>query len=158
MSPGDASSLEVPGEPLPEPRPPFETMAFSDGMLRAVRQWVADRGRAAGLDAFRIADLVLAVNELAANTIRHATGSGTLRLWCEDERLVCEVRDQGHMPDPMIGHRLPDDAPATSRGLYLVNRICDRVEVRSSTEGTSVRVHMDRRPRPEPRQRPIAPA
>jgi anti-sigma regulatory factor (Ser/Thr protein kinase) len=139
---------------MPEPRPPVETMSFSEGMLRAVRQWVADRGRAAGLDSFRTADLVLAVNELAANTLRHATGSGSLRLWNDGDRLVCEVRDQGHMPDPGIGHRLPDAVPETGRGLYMVNRICDLVQVRTSTEGTAIRVHMDRRPRPQPRQRP----
>ena len=38
---------------------------------------------------------MLAVDELAANSIRHGGGRGVVRLWTEDGALVCDVRDRG---------------------------------------------------------------
>ena len=46
----------------------------------------------------------------------------------------------GHLADPLTGRLTPPlDAPG-GRGLYLVNQLCDLVQVRSSPQGTTVRV------------------
>jgi anti-sigma regulatory factor (Ser/Thr protein kinase) len=82
------------------------------------------------------------VHELAANTIAHADGHGTLRIWTEQERLVCEVTDTGHIIDPLAG-RLSGRPHEGGHGLRLVHQVCDFVEVRSGSFGTNIRVYRD---------------
>jgi hypothetical protein len=64
------------------PRPPAraETLDYCDD-LRPVRSFVASRARCAGLTPLRISDLVLAIGELAGNTVRHTDGGGTVQVW-----------------------------------------------------------------------------
>jgi anti-sigma regulatory factor (Ser/Thr protein kinase) len=84
----------------------------------------------------------LAVNELASNSIRHAGGEGRIRCWREPDRIVCEVRDSGRIEDPLAGRGLPSDDLACGRGLWLVNQLCDLVQLRSLASGVAVRLHM----------------
>jgi anti-sigma regulatory factor (Ser/Thr protein kinase) len=130
-------------EPLP---PPAEnaTSLVIDGQLGPVRQFSAGEGRAAGLDHARVNDLVLAVSEIAANALGHAGGGGVIRSWCSSEELLCQVEDHGFITDPLAGrYRQPADAQG-GHGLWLVNRVCDLVERRSSPAGTITRLHMRR--------------
>jgi anti-sigma regulatory factor (Ser/Thr protein kinase) len=89
----------------------------------------------------RLDELVIAVPELTANTIAHANGHGTLRIWTEQERLVCEVTDTGHLSDPLADRRLSSTAHESGNGLRVVHQVCDFVEVRS---GTNIGVYHDR--------------
>jgi anti-sigma regulatory factor (Ser/Thr protein kinase) len=91
-----------------------------------------------------IGDLVLAVNEVAANSIAHGGGSGTLRVWRDGGALVCEVSDRGHLDDPLADRRRPAPGQDGGRGLWLANQLCDLVQVRSFATGTTVRLHMHR--------------
>jgi anti-sigma regulatory factor (Ser/Thr protein kinase) len=84
----------------------------------------------------------VAVSELAANTVRHAGGSGVLRSWRTPEAVVHEVRDAGVLRDPLVGRRRPGVEEEAGRGLWLVHQLCDLVEVRSDATGTTVRVQM----------------
>ena len=130
-------------EPLP---PPAEnaTSLVIDGQLGPVRQVSASEGQAAGLDRARVNDLVLAVSEIAANALGHAGGGGVIRYWCTSEEILCQVEDHGHISDPLAGrYRKPADAPG-GHGLWLVNRVCDLVERRSSPAGTVTRLHIRR--------------
>jgi hypothetical protein len=45
----------------------------------------------------------LAVGEVAANSIRHAGGSGEALLWPTGESVVCELRDTGVVTNPLVG-------------------------------------------------------
>ena len=85
---------------------------------------------------------MLAVDELATNTLRYARGEGTLRTWRENGSLLVEVADGGHIADPLAGRDLPSPDEIGGRGLYLVNQLCDLVQMRSSPEGSVIRVHM----------------
>ena len=85
---------------------------------------------------------MLAVHELATNSVRHGGGHGTCRLWRDGTALVCEVSDHGWITDPMAGRRRPAADQPGGRGLWLVNQLCDAVELRSSPAGTVVRVRM----------------
>lgn len=128
-------------------------MAFSfRSELPEVRALVQAHARAAGLSQDRADDLMLAVSEVAANTLRHTPGPGFLRIWHDDTEIVCEVRDQGVISDPAAAGRRapPPDAPG-GHGLWLVRQVCDRVELHSGTDGTIVRMHMslDGKPRPD---------
>lgn len=72
----------------------------------------------------------------------HATaGPGcTLRVWAEPSALVCEVRGPQPVDDPMAGRRRPQPTEPDARGLWLANQMCDLVQVRSTPEGSTVRV------------------
>jgi anti-sigma regulatory factor (Ser/Thr protein kinase) len=128
--------------PLPKPPAPAEILSFDRRTFHEVRGVVARRGGDAGLDSSRTQDLVLAVHELAANSVRHGGGNGVLRAWLDEDAVVCEVRDRGQITDPLAGRRTPDLEQLGGRGLWLANQTCDLVQLRSSAEGTVIRVHM----------------
>lgn len=129
-------------DPLPSPPARAGERSFSIDDLKVVRDLVAERALAAGLDPRRVPDLVLAVNELATNSVRHAGGQGTLLVWETEHELVCEVRDGGRIDEPLVGRRRPDPTEAAGRGLWLVNQVCDLVQLRSFTSGNVVRLNM----------------
>ncbi len=136
-------SLATPfSDPLPEPRPPVHELAFESEDLADLRQFIAQRARAAGLGPERAEDIVLAVNEVATNSVRHGGGGGTLRAWQEPDALICEVRDRGRIKDPLAGRRRPSGAQVGGYGLWLANQVCDLVQLRSHADGSTVRVHM----------------
>jgi anti-sigma regulatory factor (Ser/Thr protein kinase) len=130
--------------PLPEPPAVHATLAFNGNGLRPVRRLVSIQAARAGFTSQPIADLVLATNEVAANSIEHGGGSGTLRVWRDGDVLVCEVRDGGHLDDPLADRRRPAAEKEGGRGLWLANQLCDLVQVRSFKMGTTVRLHMHR--------------
>jgi anti-sigma regulatory factor (Ser/Thr protein kinase) len=127
---------------LHEPPFPAVQMRFDLENLRAVRQLVERMADSAGLGRPRTHDLTVAVNELAANSIRHGGGSGTLRVWQGGGSLICEVRDQGVIDDPLIGRARPMLDRRDGRGVWLVHHLCDLVQIRSDETGTTVRIHM----------------
>jgi hypothetical protein len=53
------------------------------------------------------------------------------------------VRDRGWIRDPLAGRVAPRENKATGRGLWLVNQLCDLVQLRSSPAGTTLRLHID---------------
>jgi anti-sigma regulatory factor (Ser/Thr protein kinase) len=131
------------------PRPPAhaEALSYCDE-LRSVRSFVGSRAKRAGLTPSRISDLVLAISELAANTLRHTDGSGTVEIWQTGEEIICQVADTGQITDPLAMHRAPSDEVLGGKGLWLVNQVCDLVEARTGRAGTTTRLHMRLR-RPE---------
>ena len=84
---------------------------------------------------------MLAVNELASNSVEHGAGSGRLRLWAGgSEGLLAEVSDAGRLPDPFPGMVLPDTSGPRGRGLWLASELSDVMEVWADDSGTVVRV------------------
>jgi anti-sigma regulatory factor (Ser/Thr protein kinase) len=132
----------LPGLTSPALAPPPATAGRLDYTtdLRAVREFVAGHARAAGLDEDRAADLVLAAGEVAANTIAHTAGGGTLVIWRTGTELICQVTDHGQITDPLVGLRRP--AETRGLGLWVVHQVCDLVELRSDRAGTTVRMHV----------------
>jgi anti-sigma regulatory factor (Ser/Thr protein kinase) len=129
--------------PLPEPRTgAVHVLEFDGGSLRRVRRFVAEHARLAVLSPERVDEVVLAVNEVTTNTVRHGGGRGTLRLWLQGDVLVVEVRDRGSIGDPLVGRGAPALQQEGGRGLWLVNQLCDLVQLRSSTKGAAVRLHV----------------
>lgn len=130
--------------PLPEPGASAEPMGFGPGDLTALRAFVAGAASAAGILGARADDLRLAVHEAATNSVRHGGGAGTLRTWMEEDALVCEVRDDGRIHDPLAGRRSPRGDRPGGHGLWIIQQVCDLAQVRSSAEGTVVRMRMRR--------------
>ena len=127
--------------PLPAP-PPAAVRLEYEGDLRPVRALVASRAAAAGLSERRLPDLVLAVSEVAANTLAHAGGPGTLHVWQEAGEIVCQLGDGGWITDPLAGRWRPGPGEARGQGLWVVNQLCDLVEVRTGRSGTTIRLRM----------------
>lgn len=127
---------------LPNPPAPFEQFTFAMGQLHDLRSFVTRHAVAAGLSAERISDAVLAVNEVATNSLRYGGERGTLTVWHEGPTLVCEVHDTGQITDPLAGRRLPNPAAVGGYGLWLVNHLCDLVQVRTGPGGSVVRLHV----------------
>jgi anti-sigma regulatory factor (Ser/Thr protein kinase) len=119
-------------------------LRFDAGTLEPLRRYVFDQAIAASLSPSRAADLVLAANELATNSVRHADGLGVLQVWQTPDALVCDVRDDGCIRDRLVGRVRPAEGQADGFGLWLVNQVCDLVQVRSSPSRTVVRLHMRR--------------
>lgn len=129
-------------EPLADPPTRAEELRFDADSLVKVREFVARAGLKAGLRPLRVADLVFAANEVASNSVRHGGGAGTAGVWSADGEFVCEVADRGYIDEPLVGRERPAVHKASGRGLWLVNHLCDLVEVRSFDSGTVVRLHM----------------
>jgi anti-sigma regulatory factor (Ser/Thr protein kinase) len=110
--------------------------------LSQVRAMVQQQARESGLPEDRTTDLVLAVSEVAANTLRHTQSSGTLRIWHDEHEIVCEIRDSGQITDPRQGEHKPAPGSSGGHGLWLVRQVCDQVELISDESGTTIRMHM----------------
>ena len=128
--------------PLPPPAPGAMSYAYTTD-LAAVRAVVYRYARQAGLTESRAIDLVLAVSEVAANTVRHAKSPGSLKIWYDTEEIVCQIQDEGTITDPLAGRRQPSLEAMGGHGLWIVNQVCDEVEMRSDETGTTIRLHMD---------------
>jgi anti-sigma regulatory factor (Ser/Thr protein kinase) len=124
-----------------EPPPGASATFFQAADLPFVRALVADRAAAAGLDDDRAADAVQAVHELAANSVVHGGGTGTLRTWRLADRLVCEVRDFGRLASPLAGRLRPPLTAEHGRGLVVVHWLADLVQTFTCQTGTTTRVH-----------------
>jgi anti-sigma regulatory factor (Ser/Thr protein kinase) len=114
--------------------------------LSQLRALVLAQAREAGLAEGKTNDLVLAVSEVAGNTLRHTRSSGTLAIWHDEREIVCEIHDEGIITDPKAGQVKPGIDATGGHGLWLVNQVCDRVELISGPSGTTVRMHMWLRP------------
>lgn len=140
------STQFAPGNPLegslPEREVPAATLGFGKSDLRTVRRAVMDLACSAGLSQRRNEDLVLAVCEVATNSIQHGGGGGCLAIWRDDGELVCDLRDGGRISDPLVGRERPSVDQSSGRGLWIVNQLCDLVQIRSGVQGTHVRLRM----------------
>ena len=131
------------GEPLPAPPASVQELQFDAETLRSVRQLLTRRAAEAGLEVSRATDLVLAVNEVATNSVHHG-GSGLLRIWMGTRWLVCEIEDSGSIDDPLAGRGEPRGEQDSGRGLWIANHLCDLVQVRTYATHTVVRLHLRR--------------
>ena len=128
-------------QPLSEPPPDALKRDFEVDGLGRLRRWVAEQASASGLDAERAADLVLAINELTSNTLKHADTHGVLRFWKAAGEVIFQIEDSGHITDPLVGRRRRQASGDGGLGLWMVNQLCDLVEVRTSARGTTIRTH-----------------
>jgi serine/threonine-protein kinase RsbW len=105
--------------------------------LHALRRLVARVAGRVRLHPERQQQLVLAVNEAVTNAIRHATGHARVTIAHDSARrhLVVEVSDQGKGIPPDVVAQRPAPEATGGRGLYLVQVLCDHVEILTSTAG-----------------------
>ena len=128
-------------EPLPAPPADAQVLAYQTS-LRPVRELVASHGTALRMADDRITNMVIAAGEITANTLRHTGAGGTFWIWHTGQEVICQARDQGWIADPLAGRwRRPPEG--SGHGLWVVNQVCDLVEIRTSrAAGTIIRLHM----------------
>ena len=130
--------LSLPLSPVPTAA---TTLAFAGEDLSEVRR-VAGAFAARTVPRERVADFVLGVHEVAANSVRHGPGNGVLSLWEQPDRLIAQVDDTGGFVDPLVGRAEPDLLEFSGRGLWLTNQLFDLVQIRSFSSGAVVRMHL----------------
>ena len=119
------------------------SLGFDLEELEAVRTFVTSWAEEQGLERPHAQDLMLAMHELTANSVRHGGGHGTVRVWRDGDAVVGEVSDRGRMrATPLAGRAMPDDTTEGGRGLWIVNQLCDLVQIRSVPGGSVVRVRL----------------
>ncbi|MBT2388304.1 MEDS domain-containing protein [Streptomyces sp. ISL-1] len=128
-------------QPLARP-PRAAVFAFEAECLPDARDFAVDRAKYLGLTGERVEDFALAVAELTTNSVVHGGGSGTVWVWGEGGQVLCEVRDSGHLSDPLAGRRPPLRDQLGGRGLLMVNYLTDLVRVHTGPEGTAIRFHL----------------
>jgi anti-sigma regulatory factor (Ser/Thr protein kinase) len=126
--------------PLPEPPVRAPAVHFDGRNLSAIRTVVRRQAHNAGVAHDRADDLALAVTEIATNSIRHGGGQGSLRMWHDDDAFACEIRDDGHLDNVLVGRRAPALDAQSGRGVWLAHQLTDLVQIRSSESGTTTRV------------------
>ena len=117
------------------------TLAFDADALADVRAFATAEAARRGLAGDRLLDLELTVNELAANSIVHGGGHGTLRVWSRSGHVICEIGDSGRLRDPLAGRHPVGPEVYGGRGLLLVNQISDLVRMSRTADGTRIQVH-----------------
>lgn len=136
----------------PDGAPPVLDLRFDAGTLQALRTKVRACALRAGFAESRVQDVVLAVHELAANSVCHGGGAGRLRVWKLAGSLLCQVDDgdllraaeagDGHArPGYLSDRMLVDSLPCVrGHGLHLVRQVADQMQSLSGSHGTRVRI------------------
>jgi anti-sigma regulatory factor (Ser/Thr protein kinase) len=132
------AAISAPLAPVP---PEADTVRYRTD-LRPVRAMVTAACHRAGLSVMQTTDMTLAVSEIAANTLRHTKAGGVTQAWQRDGELLCQISDTGHITDPLAGIRKPAGGQPGGLGLWLVNQLCDLVELRTGDSGTVIRLHI----------------
>ncbi|WP_017542316.1 ATP-binding protein, partial [Nocardiopsis prasina] len=126
---------------LPPPGGEQRSLEFG-GDLASLRTAVTELAEKAEVAPDRLSDLVLAVNELAANAVEHGGGSGTVTLWRSPGWTRCDVTDRGPgLGDPLRGYDPADPLSPRGYGLWITRQLCDYMEIGSAGRGTRIRLH-----------------
>ncbi len=109
--------------------------------LHDLRLWTQTCALQAGLSAERAVLLMLAVSELATNTLLHTGGGGVVEVRSEGSGVICEVTDDGPA-GARVSRPMPPAGAPNGRGLAIVEQVCDDVSVRAQGGQTVVRLWM----------------
>jgi anti-sigma regulatory factor (Ser/Thr protein kinase) len=111
---------------------------FTIETLVMVRHEVMRWARSHGMTDPPLDRVVVAVNEIATNAVRHGGGTGRLELWRVGDLLYCRVTDHGVglSPDHVI--QLPPTHTTSGRGLWLAREGSETMTVRREDGATSI--------------------
>jgi anti-sigma regulatory factor (Ser/Thr protein kinase) len=127
--------------PLEDPTGPVSEHPL-DGSLIELRRAIADDPALRSLSPERRSDLVFAINEAATNAMQHGGATCMTRIWHDGDVVVTEVSSHSGIADVLAGRRRPPADALDGRGLWLINQLCDLVELRSGLSGTTLRMHV----------------
>jgi anti-sigma regulatory factor (Ser/Thr protein kinase) len=133
------TAISAANAPLAQPAD-AQLCVVNSADMADLRRTAAAYAAAHGLSDERAQDLVLVLTELASNSIEHAHSTATVILSNGGPRVVCQVRDTGHISDPLAGRRPAPPEQLRGRGLLLVNQLSDLVRIHTSPNGTTVEI------------------
>lgn len=118
---------------------------FGPSDLRGVRQVV----QAIASDRLpnRVDDVVLAVHEVAVNSVVHGAGRGVLRIDETPEAIVFTVEDEDGTGSVPLLNPIDDGAPS-GRGLWIAHLLSDHLTIDVGPSRTSVRLRLVLTPEP----------
>ncbi len=121
------------------PGPAVLDLGFGSSGLSGLRSTVAQWAGTLVGNAVAIDDLLLVVNELCGNAIRHGGGQGRVRLWTDGFLMMCRVTDSGPGIAQAEAQGLIRPAPETAggRGLWIARRLAD-LRIDTGPSGTTV--------------------
>ncbi|GAA1674938.1 hypothetical protein GCM10009733_084950 [Nonomuraea maheshkhaliensis] len=96
-----------------------------------------------GFSGERANDLIIAINEAAANILEHGTGTGVLTARRDAHGIWVEIVEPGGTLT--ADHLPPSDPPASAVrgfGLWIIRQLCDVVTVDHPDGHPRLRVHM----------------
>jgi hypothetical protein len=129
--------------PLPPPPERAEAWRVDASDLYWLRAYLREYVRDVGLSGWRLQCLLMAVTEVVTNALRHGQPPVVLRLWTDGADVVCETVNGGWWR-PAPGYGLVPPAPAAPGrfGMWAVRLLCSTVQVRTGSEGTTVRLRV----------------
>jgi anti-sigma regulatory factor (Ser/Thr protein kinase) len=119
---------------------------FDAGSLYRLRAAVAAHLTGLGLPLYQANDIVIAVHELASNTVRHGAGHGQLTIRSLDGTIICEIseaavaRRTDARPPAVAGLDGLPWAVESGHGLWLVGEVADQLTVRRDSEGVTATI------------------
>ena len=116
-------------------------LVFTVDQLALVRGAV--RGMLAGWDREQAADVVLAVHEVAVNSVVHGTGSGVLRAWVEGDELIFQIENRLNQATTPVVQTPTSDRPS-GRGLWLASHLVDDLAIEVTADNAIVTLHLAR--------------
>jgi anti-sigma regulatory factor (Ser/Thr protein kinase) len=128
--------------PLAEPGAVAVDVTFDLAHLRRARTALRGFAESLGFGDRRAHEVALAMSEVATNSLLHGGGEGRVRAWRNDGHLVCEIRDNGQIMEPLVGRVRPVPGQPSGYGLWMVNQLCDLMQIRTGSVGTTVRLHI----------------
>ena len=130
--------------PLEPPAAGASSIALTQpGELPELRRWLRARLDTAGVGTEAAEDAALAVDEVAANGLRHGRPPIEVALWLTPHHVVCDVTDRGSgIADPLAGYAPPYPLQLLEggAGLWLTRRLCDDVTTGWTPAGFTVRL------------------
>ncbi|MEU1392735.1 MULTISPECIES: ATP-binding protein [unclassified Nonomuraea] len=107
----------------------------------------------AGLDRQRVERLVLAVSEAAGNVLEHAQAPGTVSARSDEDGVTVHVIDERGTLTHAHLDRVPAWPPQRGMGLWMMQRLCDRVTLDHPDGRSRLELFMRRAPADEDGQR-----
>ena len=124
---------------LPEPAPSTRAIHFSSHTVSRLFAYLKLELYVAGVPQAESAALAAVLGRLAQSSLHRGSHGGTVRIWRQPDAVVCEVADDTVVSDPLLGRRMPDQQDHDA--LWHANQLCDLVQLRSTANGTAVRLH-----------------
>lgn len=128
-------------EPLTPPPADAVSYDVEEGELCDLRAAIRRFGGECAPTQELIEDFQLVGNELATNAVQHGSAPRQLTMWRTSGTVVCQVENEGAIPDPLAGRRNLNPSPGHGMGLWIVHHLSDLVELRDG-QRTTVRARL----------------
>lgn len=124
--------------------------------LGALRTLVRDYAAVAGLSDTRLEDLIVAVNEAAADVLEHGGGTGSVLARRDAGGVWVDVLDTAGTLSAEHPSGRPRPLGRRGYGLWLVRRLCDEVLLDHPGGRSRLRLHMRSPAAPDRPEEPTA--